>query len=330
MNSQERILIIFLRLLSGKEITKRELMEEFNKTESTIQRDIGYIEKILFDDRFNLILPSTVNIERDRKGNYQLKHIENYSDFSRLTDMDILVLLKILYSTTIFNVNEMSNLSEKLLAIAEDKERLKNFIRNESTFYKGIATENLMDRLEMLAEGIINNQLIEFSYTKNGVTKIFQRLPNAIYFSDLYFFLISSSHTSQDDRDFSELNKFRINNMKNIKIVSSYNKLDYKNRFEGGILRNQTALPFFGKPIVIVLDCYYEPAYVLDRFPNSKIIQKNDDESLRIQIEANDGYGVKMWLLSQRDMVKVISPKHIRDFVIQDMKNTLKLYDVKI
>lgn len=124
MNSQQRMLTIFLRLLSGKKITKRELMEEFNKKGSTIQRDIGYIEEVLLNKVYNSSLPSTVNVERDGRGNYQLKHIEDIHDFERLTDSDILVLLKILQSTRIFNKDEFYSLSNKLLAIAEDKEYL--------------------------------------------------------------------------------------------------------------------------------------------------------------------------------------------------------------
>nr|WP_281272924.1 WYL domain-containing protein [Vagococcus elongatus] len=143
---------------------------------------------------------------------------------------------------------------------------------------------------------------------------------------------MSGSHTSQDDADFSSLNKFRINNMMNLKIISSHNnKISYKDRFESGYLTNHTAtLPFFGNTLLLVIDFYWDPVYVLDRFPNSKIIKENDDGSFRIEIYANDGYGVKMWLLSQGDMVKVISPQKIKDYIIQDMIHALKYYDYDI
>lgn len=40
--------------------------------------------------------------------------------------------------------------------------------------------------------------------------------------------------------------------------------------------------------------------------------------------------GMKMWLLSQGKMVKVISPKHMRDYVINDMKVALEAYGFEL
>lgn len=330
VNSQQRMLTIFLHLLSGKQITKRELMEEFNKKESTIQRDIGYIEEVLHTEVVNSSLPNTVNIKRDGRGNYQLQHSEDINKLEGLTDTDILLLLKILHSTRIFNKREFFSLSNKLLALAENKESLQFFIKNEQLYYQGIASDDMLEQLEMIANAIINHRMLEFFYTKNDVTETFQRVPNAIYFSDMYFYMLSSSHTAQDDTDLLALNKFRIHSMVDVKVISSHNKRNHKDKFEGGIFRTQTVLPFLGNPITILLDFYYDPMYVLDRFPNSKILQTNEDGSTRIEIKGNDGYGMKMWLSSQSHMVKVISPKHIRDYLVQDMKDTLRLYDIEI
>ena len=80
----------------------------------------------------------------------------------------------------------------------------------------------------------------------------------------------------------------------------------------------------------MVIDFYYDPVYVLDRFPRAKIQSKNEDGSYRIEMHVNDGYGTKMWLSSQTHMVKVISPKHMRDHVVSEMITTLKLYDIEI
>lgn len=37
-----------------------------------------------------------------------------------------------------------------------------------------------------------------------------------------------------------------------------------------------------------------------------------------------------MWLLGQGDMVKVISPQHIIDYLISDMTRTLKFYGYEV
>lgn len=76
----------------------------------------------------------------------------------------------------------------------------------------------------------------------------------------------------------------------------------------------------------MVIDYYYEPAYVLDRFPNSKII-KQTDEYMRIELKVNDGWGIKMWLMSQGPSVKVISPTHMVKFMINFLNETLNIYE---
>ncbi|MDG4870100.1 hypothetical protein P8631_19090, partial [Guyparkeria sp. 1SP6A2] len=76
---------------------------------------------------------------------------------------------------------------------------------------------------------------------------------------------------------------------------------DYKERYEGGVLRNQTGrFSYFGHPITMTVEFYFDPVYVLDRFPDSKII-KQEGHTYTIEMHVNDGYGTKMWLLTQGD-----------------------------
>lgn len=330
MNSQKRVLLIFLQLLSGKTINKFELMETFNKQESTIQRDIVSIEDLLTDSIYDVSFSDGLTVARDGKGNYTLEGVEQGRYVTNMTDNELLILLKIVLSTHLFNKQELEGLTNKLLGMAEDRKKLQRFIGNEQLYYQGIATEDLFERISFVTEAITQQQLIEFEYTKNGVTETFQRVPNAIYYSDMYFFMLTSSHKAQDDRDFLSLNKFRINNMVEPRALSSNNKIAYDDKFEGGLLRGRTTLPFLGNPIVLVIDFYYDPVYVLDRFAESKIVHTNEDGSVRIEIQANDGYGVKMWLLGQGRMVKVVSPKHMKDYIIQDMKETLTYYNLEV
>lgn len=329
MNAQQRLLLIFMRLMSGKKVNKYELMEKFDKKELTVQRDIAKIESLLADEVYGTVPKEKMRVDRDGKGNYQLLKEDGQMLNNKLTDMELLMILKILVSTRIMTKDEIKTITTKLIELATNQSRLKKAIANELFHYKEISEEELTDKVGLISDAIINNQLIEFEYTKNNETKTFQRIPSSIYFSDLYFFMISGSVTSQDDRDFEKLNKFRINNMQNLKILSSNNKTEYTDKFEAGILRNQTSLPFLGNPIKMVIDFYYDPVYVLNRFPSSKILKVNDNGSFRIEMNVNDGYGTRMWLSSQSHMVKIISPKYMRDYLIQDMLETLKLYDIE-
>ncbi|KAF1298435.1 hypothetical protein BAU15_11800 [Enterococcus sp. JM4C] len=329
MNGQMRILRIFIQLLNGETLYKKDLIEEYQKKGSTIQRDMTVIEEALEENlRTSLNTPYIGRLFREGKGVYQLPE---YIKKNFLTDDELLATLKILFASRAFNIEEMTNFIDKFHDLSKDKKRVRQFIANEELYYHGVSKVTLLDRINLIYDAISENKMIEFEYTKCGETRTFKRIPNAVHFSDLYFFMLSASHTAQDDGDFSALNKFRINNMVNPRIVSSKNRTKHKDRFESGALRNQTAhLPFLGNTITMIVDFYHDPVYVLDRFPNSKILKENEDGSFRIEVESNDGYGVKMWLLSQGDMIKVISPNHMREYIIQDMIGALDYYGYEV
>lgn len=331
VNGQKRILMIFLQLLRGRKITKRELMATFDKKESTIQRDMAIIDEVLLEEIEGKTMRETVFVARDGKGNYQLKDYGNLFDLEKLSDEELLVLLKILYGSRVFNAHELKQMHEKLLSMAQQPEILQNFLRNEEFYYEGVAKNDLLDQIQLICEAIQENRLVEFTYTKNGVTKTLKRLPEAIHFSDMYFYMISDNHYGKDNANLTEMNKFRINNMENLQKLAEYlPHKAYKERYEGGVLRNQTGkFSYFGQPITMVVEFYFDPVYVLDRFPNSKIIRQEGNVHT-IEMQVNDGYGMKMWLLSQGDMIKVLSPASMRDYTVNEMIGALESYGFEV
>lgn len=330
MSSQERILIIFIRLLQGNKLSKSELMEEFQKNGSTIQRDIAIIEELLH--KLMIELPHSKfspfrnigEIDRSKRGFYQLTEFKHTS---YMNDYELYMIFKILFASRGLHKKSMEKIYSKLFNNVLDKPVMDKLLANERFYYEGVPKEVVYPSIKLLTHAMLHNKVVQFSYTKNGVTKVFKRKPVDIYFSDLYFFMVSAKHTAKDDEDFDALNKFRINNMKDINILNEQKNIDYTDRFQGGVLRNQTALPFFGEPITLIIDFFYDPVYVLDRFPKSKIKKVNKDGSHRIEIPANNGYGVKMWLLEQGAHVKVISPKYMQQYVIDTMKKALSYYE---
>ncbi|MCB6575034.1 hypothetical protein LI165_13480, partial [Phascolarctobacterium faecium] len=76
-----------------------------------------------------------------------------------------------------------------------------------------------------------------------------------------YFYMISSSHTSEDFLDFEHANKFRINNMSNLRIDEkvSVPRLQYSQFPKLGEFRNQTGRwAFLGKPIELEVECLFD------------------------------------------------------------------------
>ena len=72
INSQERIIAIFIRLFSGERLTKKGLMDEYNKQGSTIQRDIATIEYLL-ENEMVVALNKEYSINKAEKGVYYLE-----------------------------------------------------------------------------------------------------------------------------------------------------------------------------------------------------------------------------------------------------------------
>lgn len=248
MSSQERILTIFIRLLQGDTLSKADLMKEFQKNGSTIQRDIAIIDELLH--KLNSKLPISKfspfkelgEINRSKRGYYQLTE---FKERSYMNDYELFMIFKILFASRGFHKHDLEKIYHKLFTSVDDKPIMDKLLANERFYYDGVPKTDIYPSLKPLVQAMLNQQMVEFTYTKNGETKVFKRLPIDIYFSDLYFFMISAKHTVKDDTDFNELNKFRINNMKKIKVLNERQSLDYTNRFQGGVLRNQTALPFF-------------------------------------------------------------------------------------
>lgn len=328
MNSQKRVLTIFFDLLEGKTMTKSELKTAYGAGDSTIQRDMRLINEFLMEQTYAYV--EGAPIVQSERGRYQLNEALKFHQLS-FSDNELLAILSILLSSRALDRKEMKPIVDKLIKSADQPKRLDELLKNEKTFYQGVPDHPVLERLSFIADCVLNGDEIEFRYTKNGQTETLRRVPKAIYFSDLYFYMISAKQTAQDDNDLLALNKFRINNMVDPHIVESQSPSyeNWSDRFEGSILRRQTNYAFFGKPIKLVIDFYHDPVYVLDRFPDSKIIAQHADHC-RIEMDVNDGYGMRMWLMSQGQMAKIIRPLYMRDYILQEMKAALAHYNLDV
>lgn len=325
MNSQQRILAIAKRLLLGEKLKKQELMEEYGKSSSAIQRDIAYINDILFNDVTDS--PSLLSTGKD-KGIYHLEQPFLSNALNQLSESEVFAIAAILTASRAFENKEYESLFDKIISLGAQPDIIKKDLGNDYIEYQGVPDSEVLEKINFILHLIHTGQGIEFTYTKNRQTLFYQRTPFQIFFSDLYFYMATDNHHSEDDTDFSKLNKFRINQMTDLRAIPRNKRLGYNERFKAGELRKSTWLPFYGKELTLVIDFYYDPCYVLDRFPNSRIIEQTD-EYTRFALKVNDGWGIKMWLLTQSTLVKVISPKHMVDFVVDAHKRALSLYDEK-
>ena len=140
MNSQEWLLIIFLRLQVGKRLSKAKLSEEFSVDPKSIQRDISRLKIILGERIF-----SNSEIAVDTSDNtYRLigKTAFNWKD--------ILVISKILLENRALNQSELNSLLEGLLALLsiEEKKEVEAIISSERLNYTSLT--NNKDRIDTI------------------------------------------------------------------------------------------------------------------------------------------------------------------------------------
>lgn len=256
MNANERILDLFISLLKKEQLIKTELMEKYDKSASSIQRDINTIKRVLETFRHDCL--ETSIILNESKGAYSINRNALFqaglSNIMRLSETELMAIMAILISSRAFTKEEVEHFCSILV---QDKSH-KNMFKNALMFYKSISPQSIFNRLDIIIQALSKGKFISFDYTKNFKTCHFTRKPVAFYFSDLYFYVATDYHESEDDIVLENLNKFRIHNMENLKIVDDLHApIDYIKRFQYGELSQLTGpFSFYGKPIDVTIDFF--------------------------------------------------------------------------
>ena len=139
MNSQERLMTIFLRLQSGKRLSKAQLTREFFVNPKTIQRDIEDIRSYLSEKKNEI-----GQFEIEARNN-KYKYIAVDESENILTERDILAVSKILLESRAFNKREMTILLKKLQGQVsrESQVNIRGLINNEDFYYVELQHGNI-------------------------------------------------------------------------------------------------------------------------------------------------------------------------------------------
>ena len=159
MNDQERLLTIFLRLQFGTPLGKKQLAQEFEVSEKTIQRDFSLLRDILSSHPdFN------GDLLYSRKTNkYSL------SSKSVFNKKDILVISKILLENRALNRPEINSLLKNLLILIprDDQKEIEQIIGSEKLNYAPLTDQqNRIEKIWNLSEVILHEQVLDIVYQK--------------------------------------------------------------------------------------------------------------------------------------------------------------------
>lgn len=294
-----RLLTMYEKLSRGDIIRKKDLAEQFEISEKSVQRDIEDLRIYLAEQYEG---GDEVTIEYDyAKDGYRL--VKQEREF--LTNDEIFAIAKVLLESRGFNKEELNRLIDKLLlqATPDARVNIRDLILKERFHYiPPLHGKTLINIIWEISGYIHNQERIKIGYQKMDGTIIEAHIePLAIMFSEFYFYLIAwyADHM----KNYPTV--FRIDRISKIAGTKEKFVVPYKDRFNDGEFRKRVFYMYPGDLKKIKFE-YNGPSVeaVLDKIPTAEI-EKNDGNTYTIKAECY-GKGIDMWLKSQGDYVRVL------------------------
>ena len=235
----------------------------------------------------------------------------------KLTNQEILAISKILLDSRAFTKREMEDLMDKLVDCCvprQNRDLVQSLIKNEEYHYIEPRHKSVfLDKLWTIANAIVNYNCIEITYTrlkeKKTVTRKLQ--PLAIMFSEYYFYMAAFIDDEETRKDFDVINDsfptiYRIDRIKDYKVLDEKFHIPYTSRFQEGEFRKRIQFMYGGKLRKVKFKYTgLSIEAVLDRLPTAKVLDEVEDGYI---VEAEVfGDGIDMWLRSQGELLILIN-----------------------
>lgn len=307
----ERVLGIYTKLMNGYLISKAEEAMNYGVNERSIQRDIDDIRNYLEADAERVGCINSVIYDRIGKG-YHLEQIYKMN----FSNSEVLAICKILLDSRAFTKKEMTGMLDKLISCCVPKanqQLVNDLISNEAFHYvepkhKKIFINTMWD----IGQAIRGCNYIEVDYIRMKEKAVVMRKlkPVAIMFSEYYFYLTAFIDDENVRKDFDVINDsfptiYRIDRIKNLRVLDEKFHIPYSSRFEEGEFRKRIQFMYGGKLQKVKFQYSgTDIDAVLDRLPTAKVLSE-EDGIYTVSAEVF-GKGIDMWLNSQGTMIKMI------------------------
>lgn len=297
----ERLLQIYSRLVSGDVLPKKELAQQFHVTERSIQRDMESLRCFFAEQG----LQQDIVYDKGERG-YRLEQ----PALPLLNNSEILAVCKILLESRSMRRDEMLPILDKLISCCvpeQSKRAVTELLANEKYHYvEPHHGRPLLPGLWEIGQAVQNHQVMEIEYERLKEPKLVRRrvLPVGIMFSEYYFYLTTflEDKTDFDNPDDLFPTIYRIDRIRDFRVLEEHFKVPYKDRFQEGEFRKRVQFMCGGKLEKIRFK-YIGPSIeaVLDRLPTAKIVSQ-DESGWTVEAEVF-GKGIDMWLRSQGKLV---------------------------
>ena len=296
--------------MDGKTVNKQEIAARYNVHPRSIQRDIKDITDFLERDELNTGVFNSVIYDKNADG-YRLQ----YENVYKLSPQQILAICKILLDSRAFVKEEMSEIIDKLIHAAVDKNdqpQVEQLIKNEEANYVELQHKTrFLNKMWDIGQAIQNQNYIEIEYRRSDNEIKKRKLkPAAIMFSEFYFYLTAFIDDKNLCENFDVANDpfptiYRIDRIQSLKVLDDHFRVLYSSRFEEGEFRKRVQFMYGGK-LQTVRFKYKGPSIeaILDRLPTAKV-EKHEDGVYTVKAEVF-GKGIERWIRGQGDAVEVV------------------------
>lgn len=307
----ERVLGIYTKLMNGYLVSKAEEAVNYGVNERSIQRDIDDIRNYLEADGERVGCINSVIYDRIGKC-YRLEQIYKM----KFSNSEVLALCKILMDSRAFTKKEMTDMLDKLISCCVPKanqQLVNDLISNEAFHYvEPKHKTKFLDTMWNIGQAIRGCNYIEVDYTRMKDKAVVKRKlkPVAIMFSEYYFYLTAFIDDENVRKDFDVINDsfptiYRIDRIKNLRVLDEKFHIPYSSRFEEGEFRKRIQFMYGGKLQKVKFQYSgTDIDAVLDRLPTAQILAE-EDGIYTVSAEVF-GKGIDMWLKSQGTMVTIM------------------------
>lgn len=297
-----RLTEIILILLNKKNITAKELADKFQVSIRTIYRDIETLSSSGVPVYMNKGKGGGIFLLEDFSIN---KAILSENDKHSLT-----LALKALSSIQYPEVNSIIN----KVGFIKNKNNEEEWIDIDLSRWGSKLKK--YDKFTKVKDAILNNQLIEFTYVNSLANKSIRKVePNKLIYKGQSWYLYGYCRLKKDFR------LFKISRIKDLILKEEVFEKRSIDSIESNMMEQNVE-----NIVKLKLKVKREALYRLfDDFDEESIIDNNDGTyEVNIEFPENDWlYG---YILSFGPYVEVLEPAHIRNIVLQRMKETIKIY----
>lgn len=307
----DRVLWMYDLLMRGKVINKADAGQKFGVDEKSIQRDLDDIRCYLNERVSDFGIQNELIYDRRQNG-YRLEQEESM----RFSNEEVLAITKILLDSRAFTKDEMMQMLDKLIECCvppQNQKLVSDLIANERYHYIEPQHHRVfIDKMWQIGQAIHENRYIEIGYERMKDKKVVKRKvqPQAILFSEFYFYLAAYIEDIDREKEFNVANDmfptiYRMDRIRSLTVLEEHFSIPYSERFEEGEYRKRIQFMYGGK--LQRTKFWYRGLSVeavLDRLPTAKILR---EEEGRFLISAETfGKGIEMWLRSQGDNVELV------------------------